>query len=160
MNQRFSPTSAFGRSIFWLCLLAYGLHVIEEFDLGWQPWAVEVLGLPVTWNDFYITNGFGVIPLGLLAGNIGWDFPAVSLILPGLMIVNAVGFHILPFIRTGLFSPGLITALLLFLPLAGWSMITAYRHHRSALWVAMPLSVLFMGFPVAILLLKPILGYQ
>ena len=30
MEERFSPQSPFGRSVFWLCLLAYGLHVIEE----------------------------------------------------------------------------------------------------------------------------------
>ena len=44
MQERLSPQSAFGRSVFWLCLLAYGLHVIEDDDLGWQPAAVQVLG--------------------------------------------------------------------------------------------------------------------
>ena len=34
MDTRFSPNSPFGRSMFWLCLLAYGLHVVEEYDLG------------------------------------------------------------------------------------------------------------------------------
>lgn len=160
MNKLFSTESSLGRSIFWLCLLAYGLHVIEEYDLGWQPWAVQVLGLPVSWGDFYVTNGFAVIPLGLLAGSLGWAVPAASLLLPGLMLVNAIGFHILPFIRTGLFSPGLITAVTLFLPLAGWCLITAYIHHRKALITAIPMSALFMAFPVVMLLLKPLLGYQ
>ena len=59
MQERLSPQSAFRRSVFWLCFLAYGLHVIEEYDLGWQPWAVQVLGLPVSWDDFCITNGWG-----------------------------------------------------------------------------------------------------
>jgi len=159
METRFSPQSSFGRAVFWLCLLAYGLHVIEEFDLGWQPWAVQVLGLPVSWSDFYITNGFGVIPLGLMAGSLGWSVPAASLLLPGVMLVNAVGFHIIPTLRTGLFSPGLISALLLFLPLSGWCMVTAFKHHRSSLKVVMPLSVMLMAFPVVMLKLKPLLGY-
>ena len=34
MQERLSPQSAFGRSVFWLCFLAYGLHVIEDYDLG------------------------------------------------------------------------------------------------------------------------------
>jgi len=76
------------------------------------------------------------------------------------MVVNAVGFHVLPAVRTGLYSPGLITALVLFLPLSGWCLITAYRHHRRALLLAMSLSVLLMAFPVLILLLKPVLGYE
>jgi hypothetical protein len=38
--------------------------------------------------------------------------------------------------------------------------ITAFLHHRKALLLAMPLSVLIMAFPVVILLLKPVLGYS
>ena len=159
METRFSPNSPFGRSVFWLCLLAYGLHVIEEYDLGWQPWAVQVLGLPVTWGDFFITNGFGVMPLGLLAGSLGWGVPAASLLLPGVMLVNAVGFHILPSLRSGAYSPGLISALVLFLPLGGWCMATAFRHHKDSLKFVMPVSVLLMAFPVVMLKLKPLLGY-
>lgn len=34
MNERFNPASPLGKAIFWLCLMAYGLHVIEEYDLG------------------------------------------------------------------------------------------------------------------------------
>lgn len=160
MNERFNPNSSLGKAIFWLCLMAYGLHVIEEYDLGWKPWAEQILGLPVTWGDFYITNGFGVIPLGLLAGSVGWQVPAAALLLPGLMLVNALAFHLLPTLRTGLYSPGLITAMLLFLPLAGWCLATAYVHHRKALIIAIPLSALFMAFPVIMLLLKPVIGYE
>lgn len=39
MKERFDPGSPLGKAIFWLCLVAYGLHVIEEYDLGWKPWA-------------------------------------------------------------------------------------------------------------------------
>ena len=46
MQERLSPQSAFGRSVFWLCFLTYGLHVIEDYDLGWQPAAMQVLGQP------------------------------------------------------------------------------------------------------------------
>ena len=159
MQERFSPQSAFGRSVFWLCFLAYGLHVIEEYDLGWQPWAVKVLGLPVSWGDFYITNGFGVMPLGLLAGSLGWSVPSASLLLPGLMLVNAIGFHVLPSLHSGMYSPGLITALGLFLPLSGWCLITAARHHRRALMLAVPLSPVVMAFPVVMLKLKPLLAF-
>ena len=43
MNERFNPASPLGKAIFWLCLVAYGLHVIEEYDLGWKPWAERTL---------------------------------------------------------------------------------------------------------------------
>ena len=159
MKERFSPNSTFGRAVFWLCWLAYCLHVIEEYDLGWQPWAVQVLGLPVTWGDFYITNGFAVMPIGLIAGSVGWGIPALSLLLPGLMVMNAVFFHIAPSLFSGAYSPGLLTAIALFLPLGAWCMLTAFFHFRSTLKLVIPASALLMAFPVVILKLKPILGY-
>jgi hypothetical protein len=45
-------------------------------------------------------------------------------------------------------------------PLSGWCLITAYHYHHRALLVEMPLSVLLMAFPVLMLLLKPVLGYE
>jgi hypothetical protein len=36
------------------------------------------------------------------------------------MIINAVFFHVMPFVVKKKFSPGLITAVLLFLPLGAW----------------------------------------
>ena len=159
MKGFFSPHHSFGKAVFWLCFMGYCLHVIEEYDLGWQPWAVQVLGLPVTWGDFYITNGFGVIPLGIVAGSLGWGTPAVSLLLPGVMLVNAVVFHMLPSLNSGAYSPGLITALALFLPLGGWCFTTAWLHERSTLKLVIPGSILLMAFPVVMLKLKPLLGY-
>lgn len=46
MQECLSAQSAFRRSVFWLCFLAYGLHGIEDDDLGWQPAAMQVLGQP------------------------------------------------------------------------------------------------------------------
>ena len=34
MQERLSPQSVFGRLVFWLCFLAYGLHGIEGDDLN------------------------------------------------------------------------------------------------------------------------------
>jgi len=48
----------------------------------------------------------------------------------------------------------------LFFPSGGLVRDHPYRHHRKALFIAMPLSVLFMAFPVVILSLKPVLGYS
>ena len=106
---------------------------------------MQVLGLPVTWGDFNITNEYGVMPLGLLAGSLGWNVPAAALLLPGVMLVNAVGFHSLPSLRSGAYSPSLISALRLFLPLGRWFMDTAFRHHKDSLKLVMPVPVLLMA---------------
>jgi len=96
----------------WLATAAYAIHMIEEFMLEWRDWARAVIGLPVDWPDFYIANGV-VVVLGIVAANLA----AVALGFAGLMLINAIFFHIAPFIWTrGRFSPGLFTALLLLIP--------------------------------------------
>ncbi len=101
----------------WLATAAYGLHVLEEFALDWRGWARAVIGLPVEWSDFYVVNAL-VIVLGIVAANLARAAPGVALAFPALMMINAVFFHIVPFIRTkGRYSPGLGTAVVLFLPI-------------------------------------------
>jgi hypothetical protein len=35
--------------------------LLEEFVFDWRNWARAVIGLPVEWRDFYITNSV-VVP--------------------------------------------------------------------------------------------------
>jgi len=92
----------------------------------WKTWANRVLHLPVDWPDFYVTNLL-VIVLGIVAAQIGWKLPVISLAFPALMIINAIFFHIAPFVVTKKFSPGLISAVLIFLPLGSWLFYGAYE---------------------------------
>jgi ABC-type glycerol-3-phosphate transport system substrate-binding protein len=48
-------------ALLWLCLAAYGIHVLEEFVFNWQSWARNVLHLPARWEDFYVTNALVVV---------------------------------------------------------------------------------------------------
>jgi hypothetical protein len=101
----------------WLATAAYGIHVFEEFTLNWRDWARAVIGLHVEWSDFYIVNAL-VIVLGIVAANLANAWPAVALTFPALMLINAVFFHIVPLIVTrGRYSPGVATAVVLFLPI-------------------------------------------
>lgn len=100
----------------WLAMASYAIHILEEYTFDWRNWARAVIKLPVEWNDFYVTNAV-VVALGIaqamLAPNLAWP----PLIYASLMLINAVFFHILPVLREkGRFSPGLITAMVLFLP--------------------------------------------
>lgn len=89
----------------WLCIGAYGAHVLEEFVFDWRNWAQNVLHLPARRDDFYITNCL-VVAVGIVAVEIAPEYPAVALGLPGLMLINATFMHVLPFIlKRGRFSP-------------------------------------------------------
>lgn len=102
----------------WLGMAAYSVHIMEEYQLNWRDWARGALRLPVEWSDFYVTNAI-VVALGIAQGMLAPALPVIALGFAALMFINAILFHILPVIRTrGRFSPGLFTAVVLFLPLS------------------------------------------
>ena len=137
----------------WLCLAAYGLHIVEEFALDWQSWARNVLRLPAEWKDFYIRNAL-VVVLGIVAAEIAPVWPAVALGFPALMLINATFFHVAPFLRTrGRFSPGLITAVVLFFPI-GIATIRASGVGAAGLVEAFVIGALLMATPIAFLKMK------
>lgn len=71
--------------------------------------------LPVEWSDFYMVNAV-VIVFGIVA-DLAAHRPLLALTFPAVTLINATFFNILPVIRTrGRFSPGLITAIVLFWP--------------------------------------------
>ena len=51
----------------------------------------------------------------------------MSLMYPALMLINGIFFHILPTLGQRRFSPGTITAVALFLPVALWTFYGAYK---------------------------------
>jgi hypothetical protein len=137
----------------WLCVGAYGAHVLEEFVFDWRSWSQQVLHLPTRWEDFYITNCL-VIVIGIVAVEIAPEFPSVALGFPGLMLINATFMHVFPFLRTkGRFSPGLITAVLFFWPLGTCTMLAA-QPTAHLIVVAFAVGAALLGMPIGFLLLK------
>jgi hypothetical protein len=141
------------QTLLWLCVAAYGLHVLEEFIFDWKSWAQQVLRLPVRWDDFYITNCL-VIVVGIVAAMIAPEYPSVALGFPGLMLINAVFMHMFPFVlKRGRFSPGLITAVLLFLPLGIWTLRAADPNAR-VLVTAFAIGAALLATPIGFIMMK------
>lgn len=141
----------------WLALAAYALHIMEEFALDWREWARSVIGLPVEWTDFYITNA-AVIVLGIVQAQLAGVLPIVALAFAALMLINATFFHVLPIIVTkGRFSPGAITAVLLFYPIGIGMYRTAAANGmltRGTLLGSMLGGAVLMAYPIILLRLK------
>lgn len=141
----------------WLSTAAYGIHVLEEFTFDWRNWARNVLGLDVDWTGFYVVNSL-VIVLGIVAAQLAITLPALALGYAALMLINATFFHVLPFVRArGRFSPGLITAVILFYPLgiACYARAAADGHlGTGALAGSFLIGALLMASPVVMLKLK------
>jgi hypothetical protein len=112
--------------ILWIGLAAYGIHILEEFELNWRDWARHILRLPADWTSFFIANAI-VITLGICCSSVGWRQPSFALGFSGLMLVNATLFHVVPTLAKRVFSPGLATALVLFYPVAAWTYYGAWK---------------------------------
>jgi hypothetical protein len=142
--------------------IAYAGHILEEHTLNWRAWAKQAFGFEVTWESFYVTNAT-VIVLGISAAMIGWRLPEVSLMFPALAIVNAIFFHIAPTVIQRRFSPGLLTAVLLFLPLGAWTYYVAYVDQVMTIATAIISlvgGILLMAYPVILLRLKDTLAMR
>lgn len=131
----------------WLLLLplSYLLHLAEEWwgGEGFAVWTARALGAPVSTTRFLVLNSI-VWPLfallttaAILRPRLAW-FPVTF---ATVVVVNA-GLHVLGALATSSYSPGLITGILLYLPVG----IAALAHGRRVVTPrAFQLAVLF-GF--------------
>jgi hypothetical protein len=110
----------------WVVAASCALHVAEEYFTGWQEWARPALGIVMPTARFLFMNLVLVIAAVLLA-KVGWRRPALSLVIPSATLVNAVFFHILPTIWQQRISPGVFTAVLLYVPFSTWALAGAAR---------------------------------
>lgn len=103
----------------WAIVVAAIIHVIEEFQGGWLNWAQRYIP-GITLSQFLTINTAFVFLCisGALAGS---DYPVFSLSIASLIFINAL-IHIIPALRGRGYTPGLISAVLLYLPLS----LTAY----------------------------------
>jgi hypothetical protein len=138
--------------IFWVAMAAYAVHMMEEFFYDWKNWANHVLNLPVEWSGFYVTNTT-VLFLGIAFASVGWSLPWFALSFPALMLLNAFFFHVLPFIRTKKFSPGLFTAVILFFPIGTYSFRIAIENgvQNNEIAISVFTGILLMASPIALL---------
>src|SRR4029078_3464266 len=133
--------------------------------------ARAVFGLPVDWPVFYVVN-FVVAVLGVVAANLAEAAPGIALGFAALMLINGLLFHIAPFVVTRFrFSPGLITAVLLLLPVGAAcypaasdaAVVTSCRSVRAPAAGVLPAALIagslllgaaLMATPIVVLKLK------
>jgi len=107
--------------ILWISLFAYTFHIYEETVMDWKTWAEFISKFnDLRWNDFYVANG-AVIVAGACTAMVGWKLPSFGLLLPTLQLINGLFFHLIPTVYYHKYSPGVITACLLFFPVGLWA---------------------------------------
>jgi hypothetical protein len=130
----------------WVVAASCALHAAEEYLTGWQEWARQTLGIAMPTTRFLAANAVLVV-IALLLARLGWRRPILSLVIPSATLVNAVFFHILPTILQGRVSPGVYTAVLLYMPVSSWALVGAARDGvaRTAIATALVVGALMMA---------------
>lgn len=130
----------------WVVAVSCAFHATEEYLTGWQGWARQTLGIVMPTDRFVVANA-ALVFAALLLARVGWRRPALSLIIPSATLVNAIFFHILPTIVQSRASPGIYTAVLLYLPFSSWALAGAARDGvaRRAIAAAIVAGTLMMA---------------
>jgi hypothetical protein len=110
----------------WVVVMAVSLHVLEEYTLNFVGWAEVALHVNVSWEIFHLVNT-ALVFFGIACAMIGWRAPSLSLMMPAIIAINALFFHILLTVVQWRISPGTGTSILFFVPAATWAYYGAYR---------------------------------
>jgi hypothetical protein len=112
--------------LLWLFVPAFAVHVAEEWVAGFPAWVARVAGAPLPAGAFVVVNGIAMafLAFGVRAavrdGRHGWIAVAVATI----ALVNTLG-HAAGSVLTRAYSPGLVSAVVLYVPLASLTMMRA-----------------------------------
>lgn len=116
-----SAAARFGRLI-WLMPASFALHIVEEYAAGFPGWVGEVFGSSMTGPSFLENNAlFMAILLSLTLWTVRRPSPVAAFFLlswaSGNLFWNFI-FHLATTVLYGRYSPGLVTAVLLYFPVS------------------------------------------
>jgi Protein of unknown function with HXXEE motif len=143
--------------LFWAPLTAATLHIVEEFAwpggfLAWYRLYRPGIANSLTARYAVVVNGI-LLLVCLGAGLLGGSPRGVALWLTVVaVLLSNVGFHVLASIRTRAYCPGLVTAVLLYLPLGLFGYWYFLRAGLSSIATAVTALLLGASYPVMSLL--------
>lgn len=113
--------------LLWLFAPAYAIHVAEEWFAGFPGWAAQITGRPIPDTAFIVINAVAMV--ALLAAvraatrdeRHGWMAVGIATI----FLVNTAA-HAAGAVITRSYAPGLISAVVLYVPLGSLTMVRAF----------------------------------
>ena len=113
--------------LLWLLPASYAAHILEEWFGGFPEWMANVLGAPVPRPAFILINAVAM-GLAILATRAATRREAHGWMAVGMatvFFVNGVA-HAGSTLAFGDYSPGLVTSVVLYLPLGGLALARAW----------------------------------
>lgn len=110
----------------WLFVAAYVAHVLEELAGGFPRWLATVIGRSLPYRDFLVINAVALIVLIACARaatrreSLGW----IGIGIATVLFANGL-VHLFGSLGTGTYSPGLVTGVVLYLPLGQLALLRA-----------------------------------
>jgi hypothetical protein len=114
-------------ALLWLLPLAYALHILEEWFAGFPEWVALVVGSPLPRTVFVIINAIAMTAMiaAIRAATAREDYGWMGIAAASILFVNAFA-HVLGSVATKSYSPGLISGVVLYLPVAGLVLLRAW----------------------------------
>jgi hypothetical protein len=119
----------------WLFLATYAAHVVEEWFGGFPEWFAVVAGRPLSREAFLVINAlaFAAMAAAIRAAirreALGWLAIAIATV----VLINGAA-HLLASLVTRTYSPGLLTGVILYLPLAQLALLRAWHQVSPSLF--------------------------
>ena len=112
----------------WLFPLAYALHVMEEWLGGFPEWLALITGDGISRQTFVAINtiAFAAMLVAVRAATKREEHGWLAIAIATLTLVNGL-LHILGTLFTGTYSPGLVTGIILYLPLGQLALLRAWH---------------------------------
>lgn len=142
----------------WLVVMAIAVHILEEFAMDFIGWAQTALAISVSWESFHMINAC-IILFAIGGAMIGWRMPEVSLIAPALVLINAALFHVGLTLVQMRYSPGALSAALVFIPVG---LFTYYGAYKDGVLTRRAVSISVLGgvlWHVYLIVLFPLRSY-
>jgi Protein of unknown function with HXXEE motif len=121
----------------WLFPVTYALHIFEEAHAGegFGRWIRHVVGRQLGLGQFYLANGILWLAMVAAVSFFRTGPPAIWLLaaLGAIVTVNGIG-HLIGTLVIRLYSPGLVTGLILWLPLGLFALRWARSNGSIRLW--------------------------
>lgn len=107
-------------TILWLVPVAYFIHILEESP-RFVPWAIKYLGAPETFGQFIVGNVIFMAYV-IIATSLAIFYPNEWTLILGLSaaawIFSNFLIHAYYTLRTGIYSPGVVTAGAVYVPVS------------------------------------------